>query len=87
MWRARETDSVLLPCSVNMNCTQPTDSFITGERGGEGRRDTEGTKRNVQKMEREGGGKKRAVGGIGSEMERKDERKESVLGEMSGRTR
>lgn len=45
-----------------MNCTQQTDSFITGERGGKvggeaGWRDIERTKRNVQKTER--GRKKR----------------------------
>lgn len=47
----------------------------------------EGTKRNVQKMERgreeeeRRGGRKRKLGG------REDERKESGLGEMSGRKR
>lgn len=40
--------------------------------------------REMSKRQREGG--RREVGGIGSEME-KDERKESVLGEMSGRKR
>lgn len=48
------------------------------------RRDMEGTERNVQKMERgrkRRGGRKRKLGG------RKDERKESGLGEMSGRER
>lgn len=45
----------MLPYSVNMNCTQQTDSFITGERGGKGEAawwKMERTKRNVQKTER-----------------------------------
>lgn len=68
-----------------MNCTQQTDSFITGERGGKegveaGWRDTERTKRSVQKTE----GGRGEVGGIGSRW-RENERKESVLGEVSGR--
>lgn len=49
-----------------MNCTQQTDSFITGERGRGGKgggeagwMDIERTKRNVQKTEREAGRKRR----------------------------
>lgn len=65
-----------------MNCTQQTDSFITGERGGGEAecRETERTKRNVPKT---GGervrerGQRRRVGGIGSRW-KEDERKESV---------
>lgn len=68
-----------------MNCTQQTDSFITGERGG--RSGGGGIWKGLREMSkrwREGGrtrrgGRKRKLGG------RKDERKESVLGEMSGR--
>lgn len=63
-----------------------------GKRGGKGGgeawcRDTERTKRNVQKKEKERGRVgRREVGGIGSRW-KEDERKESVLGEMSGRKR
>ena len=79
-----------------MNCTQQTDSFITGERGGgEGGvwRQGAGIQKGLREMSKrrrergEGGrGGRREVGGIGSRW-KEDERKESVLGEASGRKR
>lgn len=72
-----------------MNCTRQTDPFITGERGG--RRGGGGIwkgLREISKRWRDGG---REEEERWEEQEarwgKKDERKESVLGEMSGRKR
>lgn len=67
-----------------MNCTQQTDSFITGGKRGS----VEGWGKDLEKCpktgEREEGRGK--VGGIGSRW-KEDGRKESVLGEASGKER